>query len=122
MHIIYGPDEYRFKRKAPENEDSSSSSSSLADDEFHTNCGTNEDWRKGWKRAFDTYYHYEQEQSYHRKQQSNDTSNHVDRRRSNGPHHRYLEVLVVADKMFLDFHKDKDHENYILAVMNMVIN
>ncbi|CAD7087041.1 unnamed protein product [Hermetia illucens] len=120
LHIIYGPDEYRFKRKAPENEDPSSSSSSLADDGFHTNCGTNEDWRKGWKRAFDTYYHYEQEQSYHRKQQGNGTSNHVDRRRSNGPHHRYLEVLVVADKMFLDFHKDKDHENYILAVMNMV--
>lgn len=34
--------------------------------------------------------------------------------------HRYLETLVVADKKFLNFHKNTDQEKYIMTVMNMV--
>lgn len=33
--------------------------------------------------------------------------------------HRYLETLVVVDKKFLDYHKDRDHETYIMTIMNM---
>ncbi|GLG94753.1 Papilin [Gryllus bimaculatus] len=35
---------------------------------------------------------------------------------------RFLELLVVVDKKFIEFHKDHDTENYILTLMNMVSN
>lgn len=34
--------------------------------------------------------------------------------------HRYLETMVVADKKFIEYHKKRDMETYILTVMNMV--
>lgn len=34
--------------------------------------------------------------------------------------HRYIEIGVVADRRFLDFHNRTDYEQYLLTVMNMV--
>ncbi|XP_021935392.1 A disintegrin and metalloproteinase with thrombospondin motifs 12-like [Zootermopsis nevadensis] len=36
--------------------------------------------------------------------------------------HRYLELLVVADRKFLNHHNHTDVENYILTIMNMASN
>jgi len=34
--------------------------------------------------------------------------------------HRYVEIGVVADRRFLDFHNNTDYEQYLLTIMNMV--
>lgn len=34
--------------------------------------------------------------------------------------HRYIEIGLVADRRFLDFHNHTDYEQYLLTVMNMV--
>lgn len=68
------------------------------------NCGT-KNWSLGWAKAFQNYFK-------------------IPEKIKRSPHsslHRYLEVLVVADKKFLEYHRDKDYENYILTIMNMVI-
>lgn len=33
---------------------------------------------------------------------------------------RFIEVMIVADKKFIEHHKDLDLEEYILTIMNMV--
>jgi thrombospondin motif-containing protein 7/thrombospondin motif-containing protein 12 len=40
-------------------------------------------------------------------------------KRTTSSEHRYLEVLAVADKRFLEYHNNTDVETYILTVMNM---
>lgn len=62
-----------------------------------SSCGTKE-WEKGWKRAL----------SRHARSKIKETK------------HRFMEVMVVVDKKFLDYHKNNDPERYILTVMNMV--
>lgn len=64
-------------------------------------CGTS-DWESGWEKAL----------NYHKKP-------HLRVKRSETKR-RFMEVLVVADKKFLDHHKNDDPERYILTVMNMV--
>lgn len=41
---------------------------------------------------------------------------------STGTHsiHRYIEIGLIADRRFLDFHNSTDYEQYLLTVMNMV--
>lgn len=41
---------------------------------------------------------------------------------STGTHsiHRYIEIGLIADRRFLDFHNNTDYEQYLLTVMNMV--
>lgn len=34
--------------------------------------------------------------------------------------HRYVEIGLIADRRFLDFHNSTDYEQYLLTVMNMV--
>lgn len=34
--------------------------------------------------------------------------------------HRYIEIGLVADRRFLDFHNNTDYEQYLLTIMNMV--
>lgn len=34
--------------------------------------------------------------------------------------HRYIEIGLIADRRFLDFHNNTDYEQYLLTVMNMV--
>lgn len=41
---------------------------------------------------------------------------------STGTHsiHRYIEIGLIADRRFLDFHNNTDYEQYLLTIMNMV--
>lgn len=41
---------------------------------------------------------------------------------STGTHsiHRYIEIGLIADRRFLDFHNSTDYEQYLLTIMNMV--
>lgn len=34
--------------------------------------------------------------------------------------HRYMEIGLIADRRFLDFHNNTDYEQYLLTIMNMV--
>lgn len=61
-------------------------------------CGTTE-WKKGWQRALN------------RSVRSKETETNK---------HRFMEVMVVADKKFLDYNRNNDPERYILTIMNMV--
>ena len=108
------------------------------------NCGS-EKWEDGWSKAFKNYFKKgikkernveqdlwddkedkemkEKSINMHKVSKKKVKNKQTKRKRRSSSYesvHRYLEVLVVADKMFLDFHKDKDYENYILTTMNMV--
>ncbi|KAM8873418.1 A disintegrin and metalloproteinase with thrombospondin motifs 6 isoform 2-T2 [Synchiropus picturatus] len=48
------------------------------------------------------------------------TSRHSDRRKRSVSSERFVETLVVADKMMVGYHGRKDIEHYILSVMNIV--
>ncbi|XP_034943179.1 A disintegrin and metalloproteinase with thrombospondin motifs 20-like [Chelonus insularis] len=77
-------------------------------------CGTSDDWESAW---------LEQLNKRERRLLAEDsaglkrTENIMS---STHSIHRYIEVGLVADKKFLDFHKDRDYENYLLTIMNMV--
>lgn len=73
--------------------------------ESQGNCGTNCKWEEAWKQRFLNEF-VNQEVPVPK--------------RSLISIPRYLETLVVADKKFLDYHKNTDCNNYILTVMNMV--
>lgn len=64
-------------------------------------CGTTQ-WEKGWNASI--RYHHQP---------------HLRAKRSEVKH-RFMQVMVVADKTFLNHHKNDDPERYILTVMNMV--
>lgn len=34
--------------------------------------------------------------------------------------HRYIEIGLIADRRFLDFHNNTDYEQYLLTIMNMM--
>ncbi|CAG9838536.1 unnamed protein product [Diabrotica balteata] len=69
-------------------------------------CGTSADWEKAWKKRF--------------RDKLLKTGQAVVGKRGTTSEHRYLEILVVCDKKFITHHKDKDMENYIMTIMNMV--
>lgn len=52
--------------------------------------------------------------------QSNRTSVGAQRQRRSISSERFVETLVVADKMMVGYHGRKDIEHYILSVMNIV--
>lgn len=68
-------------------------------------CGTPDNWEDAWKERFRELLLKDSKKVKVRGLTSE---------------HRYLEVLVVADKKFIEFHKSRDRETYILTVMNMV--
>ncbi|GJQ74293.1 hypothetical protein Trydic_g19190 [Trypoxylus dichotomus] len=69
-------------------------------------CGTSDNWAKDWKAQLKKKY---------------ETGNvTIGSKRGLSSIHRFLEVLVVCDKQFLNFHKGTDYHNYVLTVMNMV--
>lgn len=74
-----------------------------------TQCGTNEKWTDAWEKSLRRKY---REDGY--------LPEHEDIRRTSKSVHRYLEILVVCDKKFLEHHKHTDYETYVLTVMNMV--
>lgn len=67
-------------------------------------CGTTEDWEEAWKDSFRDKMMKEGKVE----------------KRGTASEHRYLEVMIVADKKFIDHHKNKDVELYIMTIMNMV--
>lgn len=69
-------------------------------------CGTTTNWADAWRERF-------------RKRHANYVERN-DTKRSYESKQRYLETLVVADKKFLEHHKNTDYETYILTIMNMV--
>ncbi|KAJ8921346.1 hypothetical protein NQ315_002961 [Exocentrus adspersus] len=66
-------------------------------------CGTSENWEEAWKDAF-------REKLLKGEREERGTTSE----------HRYLETLIVADKKFLDHHKGRDVDLYIMTIMNMV--
>lgn len=69
-------------------------------------CGT-KNWEDGWR------------QSFFKRFTSTDQPQIVVPR-GMASVHRYLEILVVCDKKFVEYHKTKDIELYVLTIMNMV--
>jgi hypothetical protein len=71
-------------------------------------CGTG--WEDGWR---------ERLRWEHRRVRGAHTDMKADATLSINSKHWYLEVLVVADKRFLDYYNNTDAETYILTIMNM---
>lgn len=69
-------------------------------------CGTKGNWEESWKDRF-------------REQLMKKHSDAIKPRGATSEH-RYLETAVVVDKKFIQYHKSRDIETYILTVMNMV--
>ncbi|XP_071564717.1 A disintegrin and metalloproteinase with thrombospondin motifs 7 [Temnothorax nylanderi] len=77
-------------------------------------CGTDDNWESAWA-----------EQLTKRQMQlmeNNSPGARRDTAVSTGTHsiHRYIEIGLIADRRFLDFHNKTDYEQYLLTVMNMV--
>ncbi|KAI4459047.1 adamts a disintegrin and metalloprotease with thrombospondin motifs protease [Holotrichia oblita] len=72
----------------------------------YSQCGTSDNWTKDWKSQLKKKY-----------ESGNIT---LGSKRGLNSVHRFLEVLVVCDKAFLNFHKGTDYHNYVLTIMNMV--
>lgn len=53
-------------------------------------------------------------------QNDSEQSNSTHRQRRSISSERFVETLVVADKMMVGYHGRKDIEHYILSVMNIV--
>lgn len=71
-------------------------------------CATHEHWSTAWSEQL-------------RKQHSKRSDSKAQEQSGNVHSlHRYLELLVVADKKFIDYHKDVDVETYVMTIMNMV--
>ena len=68
-------------------------------------------WEEGWR---------EHLRWNHRRKRDAHTDLKTDAALTIYSKHYYLELLVVADKQFLDYHNNTDPEIYILTVMNMV--
>ncbi|XP_068081829.1 A disintegrin and metalloproteinase with thrombospondin motifs 12-like [Anabrus simplex] len=73
-----------------------------------SNCGTGDDWEKDWRERLQWEVHKDP-----------NFFTHAVHRRSESKH-RYVETCVVADKKFITYHKERDVENYILTLFNMV--
>ncbi|KAK7895515.1 hypothetical protein WMY93_020840 [Mugilogobius chulae] len=58
--------------------------------------------------------------SYNDHMSQNELSNRTHRQRRSVSSERFVETLVVADKMMVGYHGRKDIEHYILSVMNIV--
>jgi hypothetical protein len=67
-------------------------------------------WEKGWR---------ERLRSEYRQGRGAHDNKKADAKLSTSSKHHYLEILVVADKSFLDYHNNTDTETYILTIMNM---
>lgn len=73
-------------------------------------CGTSKDWEEAWKSR------YRREEEILLKTKANSSKVKT---RGLDSIHRYLETLVVADKKFMEHHRNTDYEMYILTIMNM---
>lgn len=71
-------------------------------------CGTSDDWVKDWKKRYRSTKSVEK----------HSTVQHPKRTVKSLP--RYIEILAVCDKLFMDTHKHIDVQTYVLTFFNMV--
>ncbi|KAI4479568.1 hypothetical protein M0804_010965 [Polistes exclamans] len=75
-------------------------------------CGTKDDWESSWAEQLTKLQH------------RIDKNNTLGSKRevSSGTHsiHRFIEIGLIADRRFLDFHNNTNYEQYLLTIMNMV--
>ncbi|KAG7204373.1 hypothetical protein KM043_004817 [Ampulex compressa] len=77
-------------------------------------CGTSDNWESAWAEQL--------AKREKRLSQQNALGTKRASPVSSGTHsiHRYIEIGLVADRRFLDFHNNTDYEQYLLTIMNMV--
>ncbi|XP_032687133.1 A disintegrin and metalloproteinase with thrombospondin motifs 7-like [Odontomachus brunneus] len=98
-----------YKRDAPHETESSTAGAITK-----RHCGTSDNWESAWA------------EQLAKRQMRLMENNSVDTKRdatvSAGTHsiHRYIEIGLIADRRFLDFHNNTDYEQYLLTIMNMV--
>ncbi|XP_011645843.1 A disintegrin and metalloproteinase with thrombospondin motifs 12-like [Pogonomyrmex barbatus] len=97
-----------YKRDAPHEEKGQTGTMSKR------HCGTSDNWESAWA-----------EQLAKRQMQlmeNNSLGAKRDTAVSSGTYsiHRYIEIGLIADRRFLDFHNSTDYEQYLLTIMNMV--
>lgn len=80
-------------------------------------CGTTGNWEEAWRERFRDKFTRAWDSSDSKSDEC--VRDSIDRRGLTSVH-RYLETLVVADKKFMEYHKNSDYETYILTIMNMV--
>ncbi|KAJ9585149.1 hypothetical protein L9F63_003040, partial [Diploptera punctata] len=80
-------------------------------------CGT-KNWKEGWRDRIRHEYGRRQGTMTNLKTDDETNLSKLFRRTATSKHN-YLEILVVADKHFLDYHNNTDYETYILTIMNM---
>ncbi|XP_069698808.1 A disintegrin and metalloproteinase with thrombospondin motifs 12-like [Periplaneta americana] len=78
------------------------------------NCAS-QSWKDGWRDRLEMEYRRRRVAEIYAKENG---LAEQDIRRTFSKH-RYQEILVVADKRFLQFHNNTDYEMYILTIMNM---
>ncbi|KAI4488513.1 hypothetical protein M0802_011553 [Mischocyttarus mexicanus] len=76
-------------------------------------CGTKDDWESSWAEQLTKLQHRIEE------------NNTLESKReiiASGTHsiHRFIEIGLIADRRFLDFHNNTNYEQYLLTIMNMV--
>lgn len=75
-------------------------------------CGTSDDWVHGWKKRFSG------KMKPTPTPKPSPTSDY--KKRAIKSVHRYMEVLVVCDRYFMETYKHMDVQNYVLTLFNMV--
>nr|XP_012218606.1 PREDICTED: A disintegrin and metalloproteinase with thrombospondin motifs 7-like [Linepithema humile] len=77
-------------------------------------CGTSDNWESAWAEQL--------AKRQIRLMENNTLDANRDTKISPGTHsiHRYIEIGLIADRRFLDFHNNTDYEQYLLTIMNMV--
>ncbi|XP_021941801.1 A disintegrin and metalloproteinase with thrombospondin motifs 7-like isoform X1 [Zootermopsis nevadensis] len=81
-------------------------------------CGTRNDWETAWANRLKN--EYKQKKDNARKRSVwDDTRMDFNRKRSVDDDTKYIEVMLVADKKFLEVRKDIDYEQYLLTATNM---
>ncbi|XP_050455485.1 A disintegrin and metalloproteinase with thrombospondin motifs 7-like [Cataglyphis hispanica] len=77
-------------------------------------CGTSDNWESAWAEQL--------AKRQMRLIENNSLGAKRDIAISSATHsiHRYIEMGLIADRRFLDFHNNTDYEQYLLTIMNMV--
>ncbi|KAJ8669560.1 hypothetical protein QAD02_000819 [Eretmocerus hayati] len=101
VHVVYSSDQ---KTKARQLETGQKS------------CATSDDWENVWTRRL-----AQLETSEKEKNSAPPGENSQNEKPSSSSHsiHRYIEIAMVADRSFLDHHKNTNHEQYLLTVANI---
>ncbi|XP_044021259.1 A disintegrin and metalloproteinase with thrombospondin motifs 6-like [Aphidius gifuensis] len=99
IHMVY-------KRRAPHEKE-----------DLKSRCGTGDNWESAWAEQL-----AERERRLIENTDLTTLKREDDAKISSFTHsiHRFIEIGLVADKKFLDYHKNNDYEKYLLTIMNIV--